>query len=379
MVGSSRAVASYFNARYRPRRFKKRDPPVPDAIRFCAHCGTELPANALGCSVCGWLAHSAEAEELARRARACETAGDYPASVELLRQALALLPPESGPAASLRSRIATLGGILQSPATGVQATPQVPPALASPSGQSSSGQASSGQPASGQSWAKRLGPLGVLLAFLSKAKFLLLGFSKLGTLLSMFASFALYWSYYGWKFAAGFILGIYVHEMGHIWSLRQFGLRASAPMFIPGFGAFVSLYDSPANVGQDARIGLAGPLWGAGAAIACLIPGFAAGSPLWLAVAHATAYINLFNLIPVWQLDGGRGFRALDFTERVALLVLMAILWWTTSEGLFLFLMAGAAYRIFWNKDQPPQGDRGVAVQYAGLLLLFGVMLKVAK
>src|SRR5216683_661033 len=50
-------------------------------------------------------------------------------------------------------------------------------------------------------------------------------------------------------FGVGFILGIYVHEMGHIWALRQFGLRASAPMFIPGFGAFVSLYDSPQNVG----------------------------------------------------------------------------------------------------------------------------------
>jgi len=245
--------------------------------------------------------------------------------------------------------------------------------LAQPTG------SSSGESASVKGWAKRLGPLGVLLAFWSKAKFLLLGFSKLGTVLSMFASFALYWNYFGWRFAAGFILGIYVHEMGHIWSLRQFGLRASVPMFIPGFGAFVSLYDSPANVGQDARIGLAGPLWGAGAAIACLIPWLGASSPLWLAVAHATAYINLFNLIPVWQLDGGRGFRALDFAERLALLALMGVLWWITSEGLFLFLMAGAAYRIFFSKDFPPQGDRGVAVQYAGLLLLFGVMLVVAR
>ena len=366
------------------------EPHVAEAIRFCAQCGTQLSANALGCAACGWLAHSAEAEGLARQARARESDGDYPASIELLKQALALLPPESGPAASLRGRIEALNRNLQLrvPQEQTGGTPQVPPALASSPGLASaepaaSGPASAGPTASGktsgQGWLKRAGPFGVLLAFLSKAKFLLLGFSKLGTLLSMFASFALYWNYYGWRFAAGFILGIYVHEMGHIWSLKHFGLRASAPMFIPGFGAFVSLYDSPANVGQDARIGLAGPLWGAGAAIACLIPGFGASSPLWLAVAHATAYINLFNLIPVWQLDGGRGFRALDFAERTALLGLMGVLWWTTGEGLFLLLMAGAAYRILWSKDFPPQGDRGAAVQYAGLLMLFGLTLVVTR
>jgi Zn-dependent protease len=215
-----------------------------------------------------------------------------------------------------------------------------------------------------------------LLLALTKGKFLLLGFTKLNTLLSMFASMGLYWALYGWKFALGFILGIYIHEMGHVWALRHYGLRASAPMFIPGFGAFVSLYDSPANVGQDARIGLAGPTWGATAALACLIPAaFVEGSGMWLAVAHATAYINLFNLIPVWQLDGGRGFRALDRNERLMLLALMAATWWISGEGLFLFLALGAAFRIFWSKDHPAEGDRGVLLQYAGLLVLFAFLL----
>ena len=191
----------------------------------------------------------------------------------------------------------------------------------------------------------------------------------------MFASIGLYWALYGWKFAAGFILGIYVHEMGHVWALRHYGLRASAPMFIPGFGAFVSLYDSPANVGQDARIGLAGPIWGAAAALACLVPVALEGGGVWLAVAHATAYINLLNLIPVWQLDGGRGFRALNRSERLLLLLLMGALWWIAGEGLFLFLALGAAFRIFWSKDHPAEGDQGVLLQYAGLLVLFALLL----
>lgn len=204
---------------------------------------------------------------------------------------------------------------------------------------------------------------------------MLLGFTKLNTLFSMFASIGLYWALYGWKFAAGFILGIYVHEMGHVWALRHYGLRASAPMFIPGFGAFVSLYDSPANVGQDARIGLAGPIWGAAAALACLVPVALEGGGVWLAVAHATAYINLLNLIPVWQLDGGRGFRALNRSERLLLLLLMGALWWIAGEGLFLFLALGAAFRIFWSKDHPAEGDQGVLLQYAGLLVLFALLL----
>ena len=236
------------------------------------------------------------------------------------------------------------------------------------------------------SWKKRLGPLGVALAFLAKfktaglvlltkGKFLLLGLTKLNTLLSMFASMGLYWALYGWRFAVGFVLGIYIHEMGHVWALKHFGLRASAPMFIPGFGAVVSLYDSPANVSQDARIGLAGPIWGTAAALACRIIGILTGSGLWLAVAHATAYINLFNLIPIWQLDGGRGFRALDREQRLLALGLMGVMWYFTSAGMFLLLALGALYRIFWQKDHPAEGDRVALVEYAGLLITLGVLL----
>ncbi len=236
------------------------------------------------------------------------------------------------------------------------------------------------------SWKKRLGPVGVVLAFLAKfktaalllvtkGKFLLLGFTKLNTLLSMFASMGLYWALYGWKFGVGFVLGIYVHEMGHIWALKHFGLRASAPMFIPGFGAFVSLYDSPADHAQDARIGLAGPIWGTGAALACLLPWVLNGGGIWLALAHSLAYINLFNLIPIWQLDGGRGFRALDRQERLYSIGIMVALWYFSSAGMFLALAAGGAYRVFWAKDQPAEGDRGAFIQYAGLLLMLGALL----
>ena len=214
-----------------------------------------------------------------------------------------------------------------------------------------------------------------ILLLLTKGKFLIFGLAKVPTLLSMLASLGVYWSLYGWRFAAGFVIGIYIHEMGHVWMLRHYGLRASAPMFIPGFGAFVSLYDSPANVAEDARIGLAGPLWGAGAALGFLLPGLGSPGGVWVAIARATAYINLFNLTPVWSLDGGRAFRALDYRQRIYWLVGAGALWYFTDAGMFAILLLGGLYRVFWKKDHAPAADPGVLFQFAGLLVLFGAIL----
>jgi Zn-dependent protease len=164
--------------------------------------------------------------------------------------------------------------------------------------------------------------------------------------------------------------------MGHVWMLRHYGMHASAPMFIPGLGAFVSLYESPKNVAQDARIGLAGPLWGAGAAIAATAMALAFPGSAWVAIARTTASINLFNLTPVWMLDGGRGFRALDRQQRVYWLGLAAVLWYVTGAGLFILLMLGAAYRILWKKDDAPAPDMGAFLEFVGLLVVFGTLLK---
>jgi len=325
----------------------------------------------LSCPQCHQMVYAQEMEALAGEARAKESAGDTPGASALWRQVLALLPPETAQAAVVRDRIAKLG-----------TAPAGAPRIAGPSQQESFKE-------SRAKWSKRLGPFGVVVAFIlkfktvlliaaTKAKFLLLGLAKLPTLLSMFATFGLYWSWYGWRFALGFVLGIYIHEMGHVWMLRHYGLRASAPMFIPGFGAFVSLYDSPANVVEDARIGLAGPLWGAAAGVAFLLPATFASpgtAGVWLAVANATAYINLFNLTPVWTLDGVRASRALNFPQRMLLLLIMGGLYALTRKGMFLIVIAGALYRFLWKKDHAPEPDPVAFAEFAGLLILFAAML----
>src|ERR1039457_2404151 len=176
-------------------------------------------------------------------------------------------------------------------------------------------------PPSGGEGKKKLGFIGTIgalllkfktvgLVILTKGKLVLLGLTKLNTLLSMLVSIGFYWALYGWKFGLGFVLSIYVHEMGHVMALARYGIPASPPMFIPGFGAFVRLKAYPASAGEDARVGLAGPLWGLGAALACMGIGVITDSGLFTALAKVGAWINVFNRIPVWQLDGSRGFRA---------------------------------------------------------------------
>src|SRR6202008_2668926 len=111
------------------------------------------------------------------------------------------------------------------------------------------------------------------------------GFTKLGTLLTFAAGLSIYWTLWGWQFALCFLLSIYIHEMGHVAALRRYGIAASAPMFIPGFGALVRLKQSPSSPRENARIGLAGPVWGLGAAIVAGLIGTFGGGSMWLAIA----------------------------------------------------------------------------------------------
>jgi len=115
--------------------------------------------------------------------------------------------------------------------------------------------------------------------------------------------------------------------MGHVAELRKFGIRATAPMFLPGLGAIVRLHQYPQTAREDARVGLAGPLWGLGASVATLALYYATQLPVIAAIATVGAWINLFNLLPVWQLDGARGFRSLSRPQRWVALAVIAATW----------------------------------------------------
>jgi Zn-dependent protease len=165
-------------------------------------------------------------------------------------------------------------------------------------------------------WRRGLSWLVVAGAFLlkfGKAALLLLPKAKLlttsGTMLVSLAAYSLIW---GWKFALGFVLLLFVHEMGHVIALRREGIPASAPMFIPFLGAVVTAKSLGDDATAEARVGLAGPVLGTLGALALLPVALATGEDFWYALVFTGLFLNLFNLLPVVPLDGGRAMAALS-------------------------------------------------------------------
>ncbi|MGN6373290.1 MAG: site-2 protease family protein [Solirubrobacteraceae bacterium] len=129
-----------------------------------------------------------------------------------------------------------------------------------------------------------------------------------GTALVSVAAYSLFW---GWQFAAGFVVLLFVHEMGHVIQLRREGINASTPMFIPFFGALITSRSLGDNALAEARVGLAGPVLGSLGAAVCMGVAEATGSDFFRALAYVGFLINLFNLLPVLPLDGGRAMAAM--------------------------------------------------------------------
>jgi Zn-dependent protease len=319
----------------------------------CRVCGTELSPHALACPACGALVHTEKLKQLAASADAATRAGDLVKAREEWEAALRLLPDESQQSTTIRGRVTDLSKRIES---------------AGPS-------ASTKPPADG-SWWRRGGAAVVAIAVLliGKLKFLLMGLTKASTFLSMFAFFGVYWSLYGWPLALGIVVSIYIHEMGHVAMLRRLGIAAGAPLFIPGVGALVMLKQHVDDPVTDAKIGLAGPVWGLGAALAALGVYAVTGAPIWFAIAHLTGFLNLFNLIPVWQLDGSRGFHALSRTERWIVVATIGVMLWITGQRL-LFIVGGVAVWRAAQREVGP-GDRRILATFVLLVVLLSWIAK---
>jgi Zn-dependent protease len=174
---------------------------------------------------------------------------------------------------------------------------------------------------------------GVLL--LPKLKLLTTG----GTALISVAAYSLF---FGWTFAVGFVLLLFVHEMGHVIQLRREGVKASAPMFIPFFGAVVTAKTLGANALAEARVGLAGPVLGTAGAAACLVIAEAANSDFFRALAYIGFFLNLINLVPLVPFDGGRAMAAMaPWMWFIGLGAMVALLLLTQNVFLLIFIVLG--------------------------------------
>jgi Zn-dependent protease len=139
---------------------------------------------------------------------------------------------------------------------------------------------------------------------LAKFKFLLLGGLK--TFGSMFIMIWVYSLAFGWKVAAGFVFLIFVHEMGHVVAAKWLGIPVSAPIFIPFIGAAIIMKENPRDAWTEALMGYGGPFAGCIGSWVCWGIALQTHEQWIMAVAALSFLINLYNMVPVPPLDGGR-------------------------------------------------------------------------
>ena len=227
----------------------------------------------------------------------------------------------------------------------------------------------------------------LIVKFGAKLKALLLLLPKLKVLTtsaSMLVSIAAYSLIWGWTFAVGFVLLLLVHEMGHVIQLRREGVEASAPLFIPFLGAVVGAKSLGGNALAEARVGLAGPVLGSLGAAALVPVALATGDDFWKALAFTGFFLNLFNLLPVVPLDGGRAFAAMaPWMWFVGLFAVIVLVFLAPNPILLLIaLFAGLETYRRWKErkradpasrayyDVRPAHRLAVGAVYVGLVVL---------
>jgi Zn-dependent protease len=211
---------------------------------------------------------------------------------------------------------------------------------------------------------EKLGAAGAaIVALLAKLKAILLLLPKIkvlstaGTALVSVAAYSLLW---GWEFAVGFVALIFVHEMGHVIALRREGIKASAPMFIPFMGAVIGARSLGDNALAEARVGLAGPLLGSLAAGLVAVLGGVTHSGFLEALGYVGLLLNLFNLLPVVPLDGGRAMAAMApwmwFVGFGALVVLDFV----APNPVLLIITLLSAYELYrrWERRRTPTPEQ---------------------
>jgi Zn-dependent protease len=213
----------------------------------------------------------------------------------------------------------------------------------------------------------------VALKFLGKFALLF----KFKFVFSFLISAAFYAWAWGWQFGVGLVTLLLVHEMGHVIELRREGIKASAPMFIPFFGAMVAMREMPQNAWAEAKVGLAGPVLGSAGAFAVLVWAEAVDSNLLRGLAYVGFLLNLFNLAPVVPLDGGRAMAALHPAFWFLGLFLVALFFFAYHNIFALLVLVLGSVELYrrWNHRRDPAFSAYHAVPWRQRLAVAAVYL----
>jgi Zn-dependent protease len=238
---------------------------------------------------------------------------------------------------------------------------------------------------------KFLGPMGaafvLFFKYLAKLKFLLPVLKTGGTMILSIGAYAMFW---GWQFAVGFVLLIFVHECGHLIAAKRIGLKVGAPVFIPFMGALIALKEAPRNAWIEAQVGIGGPIFGTVAAAICELIYLATGNLMFRALAYTGFFLNLFNLAPVGFLDGGRIVTALSpwlWLIGFAIMVFMTVTHFNFIVLLIVIFSVPRLYFLFRRKSpeelryfEVTSAQRWtMAVMYFGLIALLVLGMELTR
>jgi Zn-dependent protease len=244
-------------------------------------------------------------------------------------------------------------------------------------------------------WKRALGPFAVLVAAIAKfgkVAFIALKGAKFATtsatMLVSIAAYALIW---GLPFAVGFVALLFVHEMGHYIQLRREGIKPGRMIFVPLLGAVVSARSFGGSALAEARVGLAGPILGSVGALAVAVAAVLTDSDMLRALAFTGFFLNLFNLLPVVPLDGGRAMAAMApwmWFVGLGAVITLVFLWPNPILVLIAIFGALEVYRR-WNARKhgldgnpsyyavPGRYRLLVGVVYVGLIVALAVGMDV--
>jgi Zn-dependent protease len=236
----------------------------------------------------------------------------------------------------------------------------------------------------GNPWMRGASVMGagaLVLATKGKALLGVLKLTKLASLGSMVFTIGTYSMFFGLPYAAGMVGLITIHEAGHALVMHQRGIEFSPMVFMPFMGAVIAMKRRPRDAWEDALVAFGGPVLGSVGAGAVAVAGHMTGSQLMFALADFGFMVNLFNLLPIGSMDGGRIAGALSPWTHVAGLGIggtLALSGAIHNPIFYLILLAGGweTFQRFYNPGSIPPNyyritpaQRGaIGLGYAGLI-----------
>jgi Zn-dependent protease len=176
----------------------------------------------------------------------------------------------------------------------------------------------------------------------------------------------------GLLFGLGFVALILIHELGHGYAMRKYGVASGWPIFIPFFGAMIAMKGAPRDRDVEAEIAFGGPYAGTMASLLVAAAGLYLESHLLLSLAYFGFFLNLFNLTPISPLDGGRIVQA--FSKRawiVGLILIVGLLFFTGTPQLLLILIL--ALPQLFRKDAGERVDLDARTRQSWAVRYFGL------